>query len=63
MQAYVAEHLGATDGVLIIDHTGLVKKGITSAGVQRQYSGAAGRTENCQTSVFAPTPPPEVTPW
>ncbi|MCX4564423.1 transposase [Streptomyces phaeochromogenes] len=42
VQAYVAEHLGTTDGVLIIDDTGFVKKGITSAGVQRQYSGTAG---------------------
>ncbi|MFD5065931.1 IS701 family transposase [Streptomyces sp. NPDC058394] len=53
VQAYVAEHLGIDDGVLIIDDTGFVKKGITSAGVQRQYSGTAGRTENCQISVFA----------
>jgi SRSO17 transposase len=53
VQAYVAEHLGTADDVLIIDDTGFVKKGITSAGVQRQYSGASGRTENCQISVFA----------
>ncbi|MFI1770067.1 IS701 family transposase [Streptomyces sp. NPDC020800] len=53
LQAYVAEHLGADDGVLIIDDTGFVKKGTTSAGVQRQYSGTAGRTENCQIGVFA----------
>jgi hypothetical protein len=33
--------------VLIIDETGFLKKGTTSAGVQRQYSGTAGRTENC----------------
>lgn len=42
LQGYVAEHLGAGDGVLIIGDTGFVKKGITSAGVQRQYSGTAG---------------------
>ncbi|MEU1436479.1 IS701 family transposase [Streptomyces sp. NPDC005786] len=53
LQGYVAEHLGADDGILIIDDTGFVKKGITSAGVQRQYSGTAGRTENCQIGVFA----------
>lgn len=53
LQAYVAEHLGAEDGVLIIDDTGFIKKGATSAGVQRQYSGTAGRTENCQIGVFA----------
>ncbi|MFB7669670.1 transposase, partial [Kitasatospora sp. NPDC056138] len=42
LQAYIAEHLGTDDGVLIIDDTGFVKKGTTSAGVQRQYSGTAG---------------------
>ncbi|MGY3676842.1 SRSO17 transposase [Streptomyces sp. TE33382] len=52
LQEYVAEHLGADDGILIIDDTGFVKKGITSAGVRRQYSGTAGRTENCQIGVF-----------
>ncbi|WP_138968789.1 IS701 family transposase [Streptomyces sp. YIM 121038] len=53
LQAYVAEHLGVDGGVLVIDDTGFVKKGTTSAGVQRQYSGTAGRTENCQIGVFA----------
>ncbi|GAA1936643.1 IS701 family transposase [Streptomyces sodiiphilus] len=53
MQEYVAEKLGDPAGVLIIDDTGFIKKGITSAGVQRQYSGTAGRTENCQIGVFA----------
>ncbi len=42
LQSYAAEQLGASDGVLIIDDTGFVKKGTTSAGVQRQYSGTAG---------------------
>ena len=49
---YVAEHLGDLAGVLIVDETGFVKKGIRSAGVQRQYSGTAGRTENCQIGTF-----------
>ncbi|MFB8039638.1 IS701 family transposase, partial [Streptomyces sp. NPDC056004] len=53
LQAYVAEQLGEGEGVLIVDDTGFVKKGTTSAGVQRQYSGTAGRTENCQIGVFA----------
>ncbi|MGW2110526.1 IS701 family transposase [Streptomyces sp. NPDC001948] len=53
LQEYVAHKLGADDGVLIIDDTGFIKKGTTSAGVQRQYSGTAGRTENCQIGVFA----------
>ena len=38
---------------MILDDTGFVKKGTTSAGVQRQCSGAAGRTENCRIGVFA----------
>lgn len=44
--------MGSPTG-LILDDTGFLKKGITSAGVQRQYSGTAGRTENCQIGVFA----------
>ena len=40
------------DGVLVVDETGFLKKGIKSAGVQRQYSGTAGRVENCQLGVF-----------
>ena len=46
------EHLGAADGVLVVDETGFLKKGNKSAGVQRQYSGTAGRIENCQIGVF-----------
>ncbi|MFM9610968.1 IS701 family transposase [Streptomyces niveiscabiei] len=53
LQHYVAERLGEPDGILILDDTGFLKKGTTSAGVQRQYSGTAGRTENCQIGVFA----------
>ncbi|MFE4843805.1 IS701 family transposase [Streptomyces sp. NPDC056690] len=49
---YVVEHLGDPDAVLIVDDTGFLKKGVRSAGVQRQYSGTAGRTENCQVGVF-----------
>src|SRR6185437_13500706 len=45
---YVVEHLGDPGGVLIVDDTGFLKKGRMSAGVQRQYSGTAGRIENCQ---------------
>ena len=36
----------------MVDETGFVKKGTRSAGVQRQYSGTAGRVENCQLGVF-----------
>jgi SRSO17 transposase len=42
LQNYVAERLGQPDVVLIVDDTGFLKKGIVSAGVQRQYSGTAG---------------------
>jgi SRSO17 transposase len=49
---YVVEHLGDPAGVLIVDETGFLKKGVASAGVARQYSGTAGRTENCQVGVF-----------
>jgi SRSO17 transposase len=49
---YAIEQLGDRDGVLIADDTGFLKKGTRSAGVQRQYSGTAGRTENCQVGVF-----------
>lgn len=52
LQHYVAERLGEPDGILILDNTGFLKKGTTSAGVQRQYSGTAGRTENCRIGVF-----------
>jgi SRSO17 transposase len=52
LQTYVAEHLGHSDGVLIIDETGFLKKGNKSAGVSRQYSGTAGRIENSQIGVF-----------
>jgi SRSO17 transposase len=38
--------------VLVIDETGFLKKGQYSAGVARQYSGTAGRIENCQIGVF-----------
>jgi SRSO17 transposase len=52
LRAYAVEHLGARDGVLVVDETGFLKKGTKSAGVQRQYSGTAGRIENCQLGVF-----------
>jgi SRSO17 transposase len=49
---YVVEHLGERAGVLIVDDTGFLKKGTRSVGVQRQYSGTAGRTENGQIGTF-----------
>jgi SRSO17 transposase len=50
--AYAHANLADPDGVLVVDETGFLKKGTKSAGVQRQYSGAAGRVENCQVGVF-----------
>src|SRR6266699_1357868 len=52
VRAYVVEHLGDAGGVLVVDETGFLKKGGKSAGVKRQYSGTAGRVENCQVGVF-----------
>jgi SRSO17 transposase len=49
---YVIEYLGEPGGVLIADETGFVKKGVRSAGVQRQYTGTAGKVENCQIGTF-----------
>lgn len=49
---YVVEHLGDPNGVLVVDETGFIKKGVKSVGVKRQYSGTAGRIENCQIGVF-----------
>src|SRR3954454_3614221 len=46
LRAYVVEHLGTDDGVLVVDETGFVKKGTKSVGVKRQYRGTAGRIEN-----------------
>jgi SRSO17 transposase len=50
--AYVREHLADPAAILVIDETGFLKKGTKSAGVQRQYSGTAGKLENSQIGVF-----------
>jgi SRSO17 transposase len=52
LREYVVEHLGDPAAVLVVDETGFLKKGTKSAGVARQYSGTAGRIENCQIGVF-----------
>jgi SRSO17 transposase len=52
VRSYAVAALGDPDGVLIVDETGFVKKGAHSVGVARQYSGTAGRIENCQVGVF-----------
>src|SRR3712207_791378 len=52
LRAYVVEALGEPGGVLVVDETGFLKQGRKSVGVKRQYSGTAGRIENCQIGVF-----------
>jgi SRSO17 transposase len=52
LRAYVLSNLGDPAGVVVADETGFLKKGTKSAGMQRQYSGTAGRIENCQLGVF-----------
>ena len=52
LRGYVLEHLEDEHAVLVVDETGFIKKGKRSAGVARQYSGTAGRRENCQMGVF-----------
>jgi SRSO17 transposase len=53
VRRYAIDTLSAPDGVLVVDETGFLKKGKHSVGVSRQYSGTAGRIENCQIGVFA----------
>jgi len=52
LREQVVGELGDPDGVLVVDETGFLKKGAKSCGVARQYSGTAGRIENCQIGVF-----------
>ncbi len=52
LREYVNDKLGEEDGTLVVDETGFLKQGKMSCGVKRQYSGTAGRVENCQIGVF-----------
>ncbi len=52
VRSYVIDAIGDSGGVLILDDTGDLKRGMHSVGVQRQYTGTAGRIENAQVSVF-----------
>jgi len=49
---FVIDEIAEEDSVLVMDDTGFLKKGVMSAGVKRQYTGTAGRIENCQIGVF-----------
>lgn len=48
LQDFVSETFGDPEGIGVVDETGILKKGTGSVGVQRQYSGTAGKVENCQ---------------
>jgi SRSO17 transposase len=52
LRGYVIDAFAEPDAVLVVDETGDLKKGEHSVGVQRQYSGTAGRIENAQVAVF-----------
>ncbi|MFC9679211.1 IS701 family transposase [Streptomyces sp. NPDC056948] len=52
VRAYVVEHLHDYEALLVVDETGDVKKGTDTVGVQRQYTGTAGRIENAQVAVY-----------
>ncbi len=52
LRDYVVEHLADPGAVLVVDETGDLKKGEHAVGVQRQYTGAAGRIENAQVAVY-----------
>ena len=52
LQGYVVEHLGEPRAVMVVDETSFLKKGTKSVGVKRQYSGTAGKVDNCQIGVF-----------
>jgi SRSO17 transposase len=52
VRTLVVEHLGDPQAVLVVDETGDLKKGTATVGVQRQYTGTAGRVENAQVAVY-----------
>ena len=62
LRDYVTEHLDDGDAVLVVDETGDLKKGTATAGVQRQYTGTAGRTGNARSRSISPTRPRPGTP-
>jgi SRSO17 transposase len=49
---YLVEHLADPEAVLVVDETGDLKKGSHTVGVQRQYTGTAGKVDNAQVAVY-----------
>jgi SRSO17 transposase len=49
---YLVDHLGDPGAVLVVDETGDLKKGASTVGVQRQYTGTAGKVDNAQVAVY-----------
>jgi SRSO17 transposase len=52
VRALLVEHLGDPEAVLVVDETGDLKKGSHTVGVQRQYTGTAGKVDNAQVAVY-----------
>ena len=52
LQQFVIERFGDEEAIGVVDETGFIKKGTRSVGVKRQYSGTAGKIENCQIGTF-----------
>jgi SRSO17 transposase len=52
LRAYLVEHLGDPQAVLVVDETGDLKKGTRTVGVGRQYTGTAGKVDNAQVGVY-----------
>jgi len=51
-QQAVQETLGEPEGLVIMDGTGIPRKGSESAGIARQYCNETGKIDNCQVGVF-----------
>jgi SRSO17 transposase len=52
LRDYIVDEFGDQNAILVVDETGDVKKGMHSVGVQRQYTGTAGRIENGQVALY-----------
>src|SRR5918997_1459851 len=52
LQQFIIETFGDPEGIGVVDETGFLKKGDASVGGQRQYSGTAGKVDNCQVATL-----------